>query len=237
MGTNYGGKPIPTTGLLLALDAANPHCFGTGQTSATNIVSGEPVTGANGNPGTGAHTPNTANFPAYNSVNGGVFDFAGGRGMNVDEDLGSHTAFTLSMWFYTSSATLAYFTDGRNDGGTWYIRNYSTSINYEFAQQLSYNYDVTYDASAPEFTSTWVHQVVVSDATESRLYLNGTEVSTYVSQTSVNESLGVNYRIGTRFTTSNEWTGYMGPIFIYDNVLSQANITALFEAHRDRFGV
>jgi hypothetical protein len=233
----FAGPKVAMDGLVLHLDPANPDCFGSGQTSATNLVSGGSVTGASGNPGTGAHTPNTANFPAYSSTNGGIFDFAGGRGMNVEEDLGSHTAFSLCMWFYTSSATLAYFTDGRNNGGTWYIRNYTTSVNYEFATQMSYNYDVTYDANAPEFTSTWVYQVVVSDATESRLYLNGTEVSTYVSQISTNENLGVNYRIGTRYTTSSQWTGYMGPIRIYNRVLTQGEITDSFRAQRERFGV
>lgn len=233
----FAGPEIPNSGLILNLDAANPRCFGAAETSATNLVSGGAVTGANGTPLTGAHTPNTAYFPEYNSVNGGVFDFAGGRGMNVDEDLGAHTEFTFSMWFYTASATLAYFADGRNDGGQWYIRNYSTDINYEFTSALSYNYDVTYDASAPEFTSTWVHQVVVSDATESRLYLNGTEVSTYVSQTSLTESLGVNYRIGTRYTVANSWTGYMGPICIYNRVLTEPEIVQSFNAHRGRFGI
>ena len=236
MGTHYNAK-VPTNGLILSLDAANPKCFGAAQTSATNLVSGGAVTGASGNPGTGAHTPNVDNFPEYNSVNGGVFDFAGGRGMNCDEDLGAHTAFSLSMWFYTSSATLAYFSDARNDGGQWYIRNYSSDVNYEHTALMSYNYDVTYDANAPEFTSTWVHQVLVSDATESRLYLNGVEVSTYVSQASINENLGVNFRIGTRYTTSNEWTGYMGPICAYNRVLTQAEITDSFQAHRKRFGV
>lgn len=234
MGTYYNAK-VPSDGLILSLDAANAKCFINGATSATNLVSGGAITGANGNPGTGAHTPNTSNFPAYNSVNGGVFDFVGGKGMNCDEDLGSHTEFTLSIWFYKPTSTLQYITDGRNDGGQWFIFNYTTDINLEYTAVLSYNYEDPFNASNADFLNTWQQMVVVSDVSESRIYLNSTEVSTYVAQGSVDEALGVNFRIGTRFTTSNQFTGYYGPICAYNRVLTEVEIVDSFNAHRRRF--
>jgi len=94
MGIAYNTS-IVRDGLVLHLDPANPKCFSNGQTSCTNMVSGGSVTGASGQPNAGTHTPNTANFPAYNSINAGVFDFTGGKGMNVEEDLGSHTQFSI----------------------------------------------------------------------------------------------------------------------------------------------
>lgn len=43
----FAGPEIPNSGLILNLDAANPRCFGAAETSATNLVSGGAVTGAN----------------------------------------------------------------------------------------------------------------------------------------------------------------------------------------------
>lgn len=113
----FSGPNVAMDGLILHLDPANPDCFGTGETSATNLVSGGAVTGASGQPNAGAHTADTANFPAYNSINGGIFDFAGGKGMNCDEDLGTHTTITFDIWYYKNGSGQHYITDGRNDGG------------------------------------------------------------------------------------------------------------------------
>ena len=232
----FAGPEMATDGLIFCIDAGDPNCFGPGQTSAYNVVTGGEVTGANGNPGTGPHTPNTANMPAYNSAWGGVFDFTGGRGMNCDEDLGAHTQFSLSMWFNAADTTLDYFVDGRNDGGQWFIKNYTTNQNYEYHQQLSYNYGSPHAAS--DFPiNQWVYMVVVSDATESRLYLNGSEVTGYTAQASVDEDLGVNFRIGTRYTTSSQWVGYMNQINIYDRVLSVDEVKKNFWATKGRYGL
>ena len=67
MGFNNGVN-IVTDSMVFCLDAGNSKCFSDGNTTATCLVSGSLVTGASGNPGTGTHTPNTANFPAYSSI-------------------------------------------------------------------------------------------------------------------------------------------------------------------------
>src|SRR5210317_847001 len=218
MGTRYGGK-IVTDGLIFLLDPANPDCFGSGDTNATDLVGGKTCSGANGSPGSGTPTTDTARMPAYNSTNGGSFYFAGSDGINVEGDLGSHSAVSYSLWFKAlDGAGTRYFFDARNDGGTWFIRNYS-SINISWSDNLRYNFDATYDGASSDFTNVWMHMVATSDSSGTLLYLNGVEISqstefrdVYVSTNSANESLGVNFRIGTRYTTSSGWYGYMGPI-------------------------
>jgi len=239
----YTGPNIVEENLILVVDAGNPKCFTPGNTSGANIITGGALTGANGQPNAGTHTPNTANFPAYNSTNGGVFDFAGGRGINCDEDLGAHTIVTLSMWFYKNSSSSQYFTDARNDGGQWFLSNYSgENINYTDA--LRYNFDATYNGSNSDFLNNWIHMTVVSNSGGSLLYLNGYEISvhptfrtSYVSTSSLDEDLGRNFRIGTRYTTSTQWTGLFGPIHIYERALSAEEIYQNFNATRERFGV
>jgi hypothetical protein len=135
----YRGPNIVTDGLIFALDAGSSRCFTSGETTATDLVQGFNCSGASGSPGSGTHTPDTANFPVYNSIKGGVFDFAGGKGINIDGDLGSTTASTISMWFYKNSSNTQYFTDGRNNGGVWFLSNY-TFDNINWNEKLTYNF-------------------------------------------------------------------------------------------------
>jgi hypothetical protein len=233
---NFYKGPIVTENLILHLDPANPVCFEPGQDVCYNTVTGGILTGANGTPGSGIHTPNPNNFPAHNSVYGGVFDFVGGKGMNVDEDLGFTTTRTLSMWIYKNSTSTQYFTDARNDGGSWFLSNYS-SRNITYTNNTSYNYGSSYNSSHPDFINKWIHLTITSDSSGGKIYLNGEEVNSYVSSTSIDEDFGKNFRIGTRYTTSTQWTGYMGPIVAYNRVLSAGEVKQNFNAHRSRYGI
>jgi hypothetical protein len=207
---SYNQQPrAATDGLIFCIDAGNPKCMKDGQTTATDLVQGYELTGASGEPGTGTHTPSTDNFPAFNGLYGGIFDFNGGKGMNVEGDLGSHSSQSISMWYYKNSDGVQYFTDARNDGGTWFLSNY-TSRNINYANALYYNFDVDYDADNSNFINRWQHMVVTSNSGGSQVFIDGTK-RTLLGSSSYNENLGVNFRIGTRFTTSAEWTGYMGP--------------------------
>ena len=234
MATAYSPK-IVTDSLIFCIDAAHPRCFQSGQTTATDLVQGFNCSGASGTPSSGTHPPNTSNFPAYSSANGGVFDFDGGRGINIDGDLGSTTASSISMWFYKNSSGVQYFADGRNNGGQWFLSNY-TNFNYNWHNTLLYNYDETYNASATEFLNKWIYMVTVSDSTGSKLYLNGQEISSS-SENSADEDFGINYRIGTRYTTSNQWTGLMGPIHLYNKRLTAEEVAQNYNATKSRFEI
>ena len=231
------GPNIVTDNLIFAIDAGSPKCFKDGDTTATCLISGFNCSGANGTPGSGTHTPNTSNFPAYNSINGGVFDFDGGKGINIDGDLGTATASSICMWIYKNSSNTQYFTDGRNDGGEWFLSNY-TSDNINWNEKLTYNFENPYNASASDFLNQWIHMVVTSNKDGTKLYLNGAEVSTLTS-TAVDDDFGINYRIGTRYTTSSgsQWSGYMGPIFFYNRQLNASEVAQNFLSHKSRFGL
>ena len=188
----YRGPKIVTDGLIFALDAGNPKCFTSGDTSATCLVSGFNCSGASGTPSSGTHTPDTSNFPTYSTDNGGIFSFAGGKGINIDGNLGSTTASSISIWFYKNNSGGQYFTDGRNNGGQWFLSNYD-SYNINWHGNLRYNFSSTYNANDSAFLNQWHHMIVTSDDSGSKLYLNGSEVSTSTS-TSADEDFGINYR-------------------------------------------
>jgi len=234
MGT-YGSPHIIQDGLIFALDAGNPECFTSGATTATDLIQGFNCSGASGTPGTGTHTPNTANFPAYNSIKGGVFDFTGGRGINIDGNLGSTSSSSLSMWLYKAPGSTQYITDGRNNGGQWFLSNYS-NFNINWHNTLRYNFEDPYNVSAPEFINKWIHMTVTSDSTGSKIYINGVYTAA-TNESSADEDFGINYRIGTRYTTSSQWTGYMGPIYFYNKKLNAAEAAQNFLAQKSRFGL
>lgn len=232
MGT-YGGPDIITDGLIFGLDAGSERCFTSGDTTATDLVQGFNCSGANGNPGTNTHTPNTSNFPVYSSTKGGVFDFAGGKGINVDGDLGNHSTSSMSMWLYKDGAATQYVTDARNDSGSWFLSNY-TGFNLNWHNTLKYNFEDPYNASASEFINKWVHMTVTSDSTGSKIYINGV-YAVATTTISADEDFGVNFRIGTRYTTSTQWTGKMGSIYFYNKVLSAAEVLQNYNAQKNRF--
>jgi len=228
----YGPNNV-TSGLILFLDPANSECFNGGDT-CINLITGGLVTGALGTPGAGAHTPDPANFPALLSSYGGVFDFVGGKGMNCDENLGLRTETTLCMWIYKKPGTTEYITDARNNGGQWFLSNYS-SYNITYTNALFYNYGGVYDASNPDFINKWTFMVITSNSSSSNLYLDGELVVSGAA--SIDEDFGRNFRIGTRYTTSGQWTGYMGPIYAYDRLLNSSEVLQNFNAQKSRFGV
>ena len=230
----YVGPDIVDDGLIFGLDAGSTRCFTSGNTTATDLVQGFNCSGANGHPGAGTHTPNTANFPVYNSTKGGVFDFAGGKGINVDGNLGSTSASSICSWiYYPSGTSVRYLTDGRNNGGQWFLMNY-TNYNLNWHNTLQYNFEDPYNASAPEFINKWVHMTVTSNSSGSKIYINGVE-KTATGTASADEDFGINFRIGTRYTTSSEWTGKMGSIYLYDKALSASEALQNFNAQKSRF--
>ena len=229
----YVGPDIVTDGLIFALDAGSSRCFTSGDTTATDLVQGFNCSGANGNPMSGTHTPNTANFPVYNATKGGVFDFAGGKGINVDVDLGNLTTSSMSMWLYRASGATQYVSDGRNDSGQWFLSNY-TNFNLNWHNTLKYNFEDPYNVSAPEFINKWVHMTVTSDSTGSKIYINGAYAAA-TNELSADEDFGINFRIGTRYTTSSQWTGKMGSIYFYDKALSATEALQNYNAQKTRF--
>ena len=240
MATRYSPK-ITTRGLIFLIDPVNPRCVGVGDTDCLDLVGGKRCSGARGEPGTGTHTESTSNFPALEketSTNNSshVFYFTGSRGINIDEDLGSHTACTAGMWLYKTSTAGTYMFDFRNNGGNWWLNNYNNH-NFNIHETMRYLFPAAdvdgYDAA--DFPiNVWIHLMITSNSSGSKIYLNGKE-RTAAHSNSANENFGINARIGTRYTTAGGHVGTMGPIYLYDKVLTAAEVKQNFLAHVGRY--
>ena len=75
---------------------------------------------------------------------------------------------------------------------------------------------------------------VTSDSTGSKIYINGV-YAVATTTVSADEDFGINFRIGTRYTTSSQWTGKMGSIYFYDKALSASEALQNFNAQKSRF--
>ena len=139
----------------------------------------------------------------------------------------------MIMWVYKNNSATQYFSDARNNGGQWFLANY-TSNNITYTNQLIYDFNNPYDANSPEFLNQWLCLTVTSDNNGSNLWINGTKIVS--GATSIDEDFGKNFRIGTRYTTSSQWTGDMGVILAYNTVLTDAQILQNYNTNRNRFG-
>lgn len=229
--------PIATENLLLYVDPDNSLSVDSGSTEGRNLVSLGLLTGASGTPSTGDAIVETANFPTLGTAYGhSVFDFDGTKGINVNEDLGQHAEISLSLWFYKADDGTRYFFDARNNGGSWWLTNYQ-SHNINFHSTYEYNFDGSYISNNTNFINKWHHLVVNSNSSGSEVYLNAEKLTGADVSNSLNENLGKNFRIGTRYTTSGNWFGYMGPIYAFNRNLTPLEIKKLFELNRHRFGI
>lgn len=234
---NFEEIPVASENLLLYIDPDNDLSVSSGATEGRNLVSLGLLTGASGTPGTGDPIIEPNNFPPLKTEYGHqVFDFDGTHGINVNEDLGQHSEISLSLWFYKTSSSTRYFFDARNNGGSWWLSNYQ-SHNINFHSRYEYNFDGSYDASNDNFLNQWHHLVAVSDSSGSEVYLNGEKLANPDTSNSLNESLGKNFRIGMRYTSSGQWIGYMGPIYAFNRKLTPFEIKKLFELNKYRFSL
>lgn len=238
---NKGTPSIVENSLIFYLDPTDRQCFKPGDTTASDLVSGILVTGASGTPDSGTHTPDPANFPAYGRRESyyrseqGIFDFADGKGMNVEDDLGDSGEMTIDLWFLRPPGATDYLTDARNDGGRWYLTNYR-SDNISFNGDMEYDFDGTYDPDNPAFTDKWLHVVLTADPSPT-LYINGEAVNQYQKRNNLNTRFGKNFRIGTRYTTSGQWIGFFGHIKLYNRALDAQEVKTNFEADRRKYGL
>jgi len=234
---NITDDNIPKNGLKLYLNPSDPECFKSGDTTCKNLITGGLVQGPSGTPLQTTNTATPANFPTYNSINGGVFDFVGGKGMNVDEDLGVSNSVSKSFWVYKKISSFTYISDTRNSNesfGIWAICNYSNN-NVTFRNQVTHNFSPTYNASDPDLLNNWLHILYISDGTKIDLYINGVNESSVTAATT--ETINKNFRIGCRYTNIEKWTGYMGQIMVYDRALSYDEVRQIYNNQRPKYGL
>ena len=216
------------------LDAGNPGSYpGTG--TFWYDVSGNNYNAYGATASGNVNTP--GNFPVWDSNDRGRLYFSGTKGLNIAGNMGSHTQGTHEVCLYRTDtgASSRYIADARNGGGSWWLTNY-LSYNINIHSRLQVNDPSTYQ-HASSLWGRWICLAITSDSSGSKLYVNGEEITgdRVINSTAAIMNLGVNFRIGTRFTFSGGWQGYMSVYRIYNRVLSPSEIMQNYNDLKSRY--
>jgi hypothetical protein len=235
MATQYANGKMVTSGLVLALDAADRNSYsGTGTT--WNDVSG------NGNNGTLTNSPTFSNnsivfdgiddYVVRNqSINTGqnfsVFAWVRPGAINVRNGIvGNGYPYTSAKGWLFATAT--------NYGNPLILNSFFISIGSDNAYRTAGNNSLV--------TNVWnyIGGVVTNGGQDIKLYSNGIETSYYGGTLSANTVIyDINeLNIGRRYSTNSEsFIGSMANIQIYNRVLSAAEILQNYNAQKSRFNL
>ena len=229
----YHSPRIATSGLVVALDAANTKSY---------PGSGTTLTDMSGNSNTSALT----NGPTYSSANGGTIVFDGANDYidcgPVSRIGSSLTEFTASVWVKpAASATSCILENGDNFvTNTFYIFQ-ENALYFTFLIYDGVGYDAIY-ANYVYQTNTWYNLVGTwSSGNRIRFYTNGvlaegTRIG--AARTTVisgNKNLFAGIRPGA--TLTYPFAGSMANIQLYTRALTAAEVNQNFNALRGRFGL
>jgi hypothetical protein len=227
----YRGPRIVTSGLVLALDAANPKSYAYGST-LWNDLSGNLNSGS------------LNNAPALNNDGVGSLVFNANVSNSVSIPNPVQDDFTLSCWFKTTQSV------GSN--GQWYtgaglIDGFVAPTTNDFglaivggrvafgigrgqsdttiSSSLQYNNDRWYQATATRIRSSGVIT----------LYINGSLITTITSSAVGPMTATSTLRVGSINTNIQFFSGSISNVQVYNRALSAAEVAQNYNAIGSRF--
>ncbi len=226
MGIIYNSL-TPTDGLVLSLDSANRRSYpGSGNTWFD--LSG------NNNNGTLTNGASYNGFAMNFDGTDDQIEFA------IPSSYPKSTPLTLSAWVRQSTSHTGGIVDigGENgidvhcfalvvvSGKAWAIAQNST--NYQAISATTLSNNIWYYLTA-----------VFNSATDRQIYVNGVSENTNTTSIAPNPAFFQRGRIGQRSAngTDQNFSGQLDDIRIYNRALSAAEIRALFNAKRRRYGL
>ena len=230
MATQYGFGKIVTSGLVLALDAADRNSYVSGST-VWNDLSG------NGNTGTLTNGPTFSN----NSI---VFDGTNDYvNIGVDKSCNRFTAdFAVSTWVNRTNSGVTF----GNIIGDYYTNSTANALEWQImisntAQLNLYNVTGGYiiNNTASGFsTGNWINVVVTRIGSTITMYANTNSIATTTNTTTFGSATG-NLNIGIDGNNSSEpFTGRIGGVLIYKNKgLTNSEVLQNYNAQKSRFNL
>ena len=224
------GPNVASGGLVFSVDAKNTKCYPGSGTTLTDLGSNNSgVTLSNADIGT---------------TTAGVFDFAGNASSGVDRYI--DTPNTIGYTTEVSCFMWAKRTTNTGVAGDYHI------LVGDGALEMSWNKDSSFlrngvhvngtryvqnDGSAIG-TNTWHYCGITYTNYTKKSYVDGVLQGTQTCGSSGNLDHSMANRVFGRYgTASYALVGQLGPIQIYNRVLSLDEINQNFQAHRSRFGV
>ena len=220
--TNIDYPSIVTSGLSMILDSGYIPSYPTTGTTCTDL--------------SGKGLDSSVPVNTYSSTNSGIFNFNGTTtSLNTSTGYPSTNTLTYQMWVKpTALGGLV----GLITFGGWavgYVHFMFNGANIDFAMNNNSPTDQVFGYTFS--TNTWYNIAVTYDALAKTvsLYVNGSFSSTLTydgTGATSQQPLQIGMWSGGRY-----FTGSMGPISIYNRVLSATEVLQNFNAFRSRYGL
>jgi hypothetical protein len=165
------------------------------------------------------------------SLNGGYIAISAGNAANVT----TTTAVTTSIWFNSTTADTNYRRLISRDSfptQNWYIE-YNGAV-ASVGNVFSYS-GTTSTGQTPITSNVWYNLTMTADASNVRLYKNGTLVSSASATTFLANTSGIG--IGSDANGGSPFLGNISQVMVYNRVLTADEVTTNFNALRNRYGI
>ncbi len=221
----FGNGPrIVTSGLVLALDAADRNSYVSGSTTWRDQS------------GTGRNATLT-NGPTFSSINGGVIVFDGTNDYAVITSSVSLSEYTFSFfcqWITETANSSRIF--GSDAFGTYTILT-PTNVGFHYNPLGGSPPSVTLSSGVNVGTGTWcqVTVTVSAAATSVAIYING--ISRNSSSVLPNQNLYNNLYLGAQNTLGLVANCYIGNFHLYNRALSATEVLQNYNALKSRFNL
>jgi hypothetical protein len=227
MATQYANGKIVTSGLVLALDAADRNSYVSGST-IWNDVSG------NENNGTLTNGPTFSN---NSIVFDGTNDYVGSFGnYNTYFNFNSNSTFTISCFFKaTINNNYKALVVSSNSTGNW---NYGIWISNGASNYLLVGYDGANRLANTSLTTNTIYQAcLVYTSNTQTIYLNGVVDGIFTSVPIFNAT-NQQLSIGRRGDRDDSYlTGNIYNVQIYNRDLSAQEVLQNYNAQKSRFNL
>ena len=224
---NYYQAPIVTDDLILALDPGNLVSYENGSTTTYSLV--------------GTNTGTLTGGVTFDGGNGGVWNFDGN-----DDRIESFSnsvqpaTITIEFWKKWTSVSDDWLIGNQTSSPTqnnygWYARIDSPSYNFIVRFGIgSTSRSIVYN---PIVLNEWTHVVATYDPTSegAKLYWNGELVGTNTNAGALDYTNVLGLEIGGANDGSRDTPGPVGPVRIYDRVLTAGEVAQNHQAQINRF--
>ena len=245
LGFKYGiiaetGNNIQTNGLIFYVDPAYKKSYITGSLppSTFNLASGSLTP-----TGSLKNHPEFEGFPTASWVMDGVDDYidcaTGGDICNFS----SASAFSVSAWINyfidtdPHASVLQIISRGALNGGWQFCLDSNLKIKLLLLSFPPIPMGERGAISSVLSGESWRHVVGTWNGSTGGIYINSIKDTTQISEETINEITGsYNLQIGGLSNGSQQASGSLGPVMVYNRELSAADVLQNYNAQKGRFG-
>ena len=220
----FGGPDIVDDGLVFAVDAGSGRSYPGSGTTVTDLV--------------GTNNGTLTNGVGYSSANGGSFTFDGTDDVIITPGTAAtniSTTLTAEAWVYYESGNGRIFQkDGAGYTRCWEMGGYNGIFRIEMWHS---NGGTTGGVSAPIGlpVNSWAYLTMTFDGTNIKMYQNAVLVKTINFPGDIRTDINTPLTIGGFWSSGEFFDGNIGPVRLYNQALTAAEVLQNYNAQKTRF--